>query len=401
MNQTAIPAVPAAAPLGARPRPESGRRVAVLHLIHSVCHGGIESALINWVRYFDRERFDVHVACFANDRKRELPFLAAAERAGIHVYKVPWAPYKPFLKCARGVADLIREHRIDILHTHAYYGDAVGALVRRMTAVKTVATVYVWGKYEFKRRLLQKMDEISLRYVDKVTAHCEMTRRGTIARGFPADKVPVLFPGFPDEHTPPSAAQRREMRRAAGLDDDHVLLVNVARINREKAHDQLLQSFRLVHDRFPRTRLWISGVGDAELQRELTALRDQLGLQGVADFIGFRPDLWPLLDIADFMVHPSHVEGVPIAICYGMAAGLPIVASDVGGLWEVISSGRTGRLVPENDVQGFADTLSQLIDDREQARELGAAARRFMQSEYSIQAAVQRVADTYHEVLGR
>ncbi|HYR42620.1 MAG TPA: hypothetical protein VER98_06340, partial [Terriglobia bacterium] len=74
------------------------KKIAVLHLIHSVCHGGIESALINWVTHFDRERFDVHVACLSYDRNREAAFLEAASIAGFPVLRVPWSPWKPFLR---------------------------------------------------------------------------------------------------------------------------------------------------------------------------------------------------------------------------------------------------------------------------------------------------------------
>jgi glycosyltransferase involved in cell wall biosynthesis len=389
----------AAAPVSA---PIAGaKRIKVLHLIHSVCHGGIESALINWVRNFDRERFDVYVACFAYDRNREEAFLRAAEIAGISVLLVPWSRTKPFFKAARAVARIVRERQIDILHTHAYYADAVGAMVPLFAPVKTIATVYVWGKYELHRQLMQIMDWVALRFVDKVTAHCEDTARKTARLGFRADRVPTLIAGFPVEHDSPAPDERRALRRAAGIGDDEVLMVNVARIHPEKAHDQLLRSFRSIHDRHPNTKLWISGIGWEYLEKELLALRKTLGLDEAVEFVGFRQDLWPMLDAADFMVHPSHVEGVPIAILYGMAAGLPIVVSDVGGVFEVIKTGQTGVRVPENDVEGFADAVCGLIEDPARARALGDAARHFVRTDYSIATAVRKVEDTYYEVLGR
>jgi glycosyltransferase involved in cell wall biosynthesis len=375
------------------------KKIRVLHLIHSVCHGGIESALINWVTHFDRDRFEIHVACLAHDRNREEPFLLAASIAGFPVVQVPWSRWKPFIRAARAVAQFVRERDIDIVHTHAYYGDAVGALAARFTRVKTVATVYVWGKYELHRQIMHLIDWTALRFVDKVTAHCEDTRRKTIKLGFSAQKVSTLITGFPVKHEPPTPAERLELRRSMGIGDDEFLLVNVARIHPEKAHDQLLASFGKIRHAHPTARLWISGVGSEALERDLLALRKRLGLDDCAEFIGFRQDLWPMLDAADMMVHPSHVEGVPMALQYGMAAGLPIVASDVGGVSEIIKTGRTGMLIPENDTDGFAKCVSSLLDDRSFAAQLGEQARRFVQTDYSIETAVRRVEQTYREVL--
>src|ERR1700737_799369 len=124
----------------------STRKINVLHIIHSVCHGGIESAVINWVRFLDRSEMNVHVACFMGDRGREAAFCQSAERAGISVLPIPWTKYKPFLRAARAVALMVRELDIDIVHTHSYYGDAIGALARLFVPVKVVSTVYVWGK---------------------------------------------------------------------------------------------------------------------------------------------------------------------------------------------------------------------------------------------------------------
>jgi glycosyltransferase involved in cell wall biosynthesis len=382
--------------------PAPGDRIRVLHVIHSVCHGGIESVLINWVRHFDRSVFDVKVASLTGDRGLDGAFRKAARAAGIDpVLEIPWTRRKPFLKAAAAIADLVRAHRIDVVHTHAYYADVLGALVKRYARVKSVATVYVWEKYELHRQIMQAMDWVALHFVDRVTAHCEETRRRTVKLGFRESEVDLLVAGFPNQLAPPSPAERAELRRAAGFSDDELVLVNVARISPEKAHDQLIRSFRLIHNRHPRTRLLISGTGFGTLEQELIALRDSLGLSDAVQFVGYKPDLWPMLHAADMMVHSSHAEGVPVAILYGMSAALPIVVSDVGGVYEVIHQNETGVRVPENDVAGFADAVCGLIGDPRRRARLGASAREFVTTTYSMRRACDNVAEVYREVLGR
>jgi glycosyltransferase involved in cell wall biosynthesis len=377
-------------------------KISVLHLIHSVCHGGIESALINWARFLDRSEVNVHVACFMGDRGREAAFCQAAERVGITVLPIPWNKYKPFLRASRSVARLVRELNIDVVHTHAYYADVVGAMTKLFVPVKTVATVYVWGKYEFHRQLMQAMDWTALHFVDKVTAHCDRTFEQTVRLGFKRSDVTRLIAGFPAHEIDRITGQSRlELRRSMGVQDDEILLLNVARIHPEKAHDQLLKSFKLVNDRYPKARLWISGIGWKELEETLLALRNELGLTDTVKFIGFHADLRPFLNVADIMTHPSHVEGVPIAILLGMSAGLPIVISDVGGVREVIRHEQTGILVSEGDEAGFAEQVVRLIEDKEMALRLGNNAHAFVSNEYSIQTAVSRVTDTYRQVLSQ
>jgi glycosyltransferase involved in cell wall biosynthesis len=378
------------------------QRTRVLHVIHSVCHGGIESVLINWVRYMDRSKFDIYVASLTGDRNLDASFRKAARLYGIDpVLEIPWNRRKPFLKAAARIADLVRELDIQIVHTHAYYGDVLGALVKRYARVKSVATVYVWEKYELHRQIMQAMDWVALHFVDKVTAHCEETRRRTVRAGFREKNVDLLIAGFPNEVSPPPSLERARLRHEAGIGEGEILLVNVARISPEKAHDQLIRSFRLVHDRHPNTRLWISGTGFGTLQDDLISLRDSLGLTDCLDFVGYQPNLWPTLHSADIMVHSSHGEGVPIALLYGMSAALPIVVSDVGGVYEVIRQDDTGVRVPENDINGFATAICSLVEQPERRARLGAAARRFVTTEYSIQTACERVGDLYLEVLSQ
>ncbi len=383
--------------------PPTAKKIRALHLIHSVCHGGIESAMLNWVLGLEAHTSVApYVACLAGDRGLEAAFLKAAASCGIEpVHKIGWSRRKPFLSAARELAALVKDLQIDVVHTHAYYGDILGALLKRFSPVKVVSTVYVWEKYELHRQIMQALDWTALRFVDKVTAHCVETRRRTIRLGFRESQVPLLIAGFPDSGPPPTPERRAVLRRDAGIKEDEILMVNVARIHPEKAHDQLLRSFRIVHDRHPNTRLWISGVGWKYLEDELLALRQSLELEGAVEFVGHKPNLWPMLHAADLMVHSSHAEGVPIAVLYGMSAGLPIVISDVGGVYEVIHNNQTGVRVPENDVEGFARAVSELVSDEERRRGIGKAARDFVVNKYSLALASQRVEEVYREVLSQ
>jgi len=136
-------------------------------------------------------------------------------------------------------------------------------------------------------------------------------------------------------------------------------------------------------------------------ESNVRALATRLGLDDHVSFLGFRTDLPELLAAADIQVHSSDEEGVPLAILAGMAAGLPIVSTDVGGIAEVLRHERSGVLVPRRDPRRLAAALDDLVGDHLRRRVLGANAQRFLRDEYSLEASTARVEALYREVLTR
>jgi glycosyltransferase involved in cell wall biosynthesis len=122
-------------------------------------------------------------------------------------------------------------------------------------------------------------------------------------------------------------------------------------------------------------------------------------LNGAVQFLGFRADLAELLALADMQVHPSDMEGVPLAVCSGMAAGLPIVATRVGGLPDILAHERSAILVEPRNAEAAAEAILRLMDDHTKRRALGLEARRFIEDEYSLAAATAKVEAVYRDML--
>lgn len=381
--------------------PARGKRIAVLHLLHTVAYGGVETMILNWVRHMDRERFDVRLACFTNPGGggTEEPFREAAARLGFEVTTIPWGRRKPLLKSARALAQFLRVQQTDILHTHNCYADCVGVIAARLVPVQTISTISVWSQLNWKRRLIEAVNVLALRFVDQITVHCEETRRQTVARGFPAARLQTLICGFETQAVALSPQERLRRRRALGIADEQIVLVNLARLYPEKLQDVLLRCFKELLQHCPQARLWIIGRGP--LETALKTLCSQLGLDTAVTFFDWVDDLPTLLALADIQVHPSRMEGVSLSIGEGMAAGLPIVASDVGGMSEVIHHDRTGLLVPPGDTRGFVETVLTLMRHPEERQRLGTAARHFITHDYSLTAAVARVEQAYENLLRR
>jgi|GEM_PF-1068469 len=373
--------------------------VRVIQLLHTVAYGGIESILINWIKSLDTARVQTTLVVFANPGETEKPFVDAAARVGLTVEKIPWSRRKPFFLSARALARIVRERDIDILHCHNVYAEIVGYIAARRTGAKVMNTLYVWSDFGLKRNVQQWISSRLIRRFDLVTSQCAITQRETIRRGVPESMQKVLVSGVALPDLALADDKRRQLRAELGASDDNVVLVNVARLYPEKRQDLLLHWFKRITADRPNTRLWILGTGP--LEANLRALIDELELGDRVAMPGFVPDLSTMFQAADIQVHSSDAEGVPLAICEGMAAGMPIVATCVGGVPEMITHEESGLLVEARDGDAFIRETLRLIDDTPLRNRMARGARDFIRTEYALDVAVDRLANTYEALVHR
>ena len=154
-----------------------------------------------------------------------------------------------------------------------------------------------------------------------------------------------------------------------------------------------------VAPQFPEAHFVIAG--DGPLRQELVALAEDLGLRDRVHFLGFRSDASALMGSLDVLVVPSLTEGSPLVTLEAMAAGVPVVASAVGGIPDQVRHGKEGLLVPPGDTGAMGDAIVALLRDPARARSLGEAGRRRATSEFSHAAMVRRIEDVYRDILGR
>jgi glycosyltransferase involved in cell wall biosynthesis len=372
--------------------------VRVLHLIHTIGWGGVETGIVKWLRKIDSVRFQIYLACFSNHGGTEAPFVNFMHKEGWPVEKIPWGRRKPFLKAAKVIAGIIRDNNIQIIHAHGWYADMTAVIVARIVPVKIMTTIYLWADLDWKRNILQQLDKVALRFFDQITVHCDYTFKRTVEMGIARpEQLRKLISGFELRKSTFSTSERLKMRREKGIRDDELLLMYLGRFYSEKAQDQLLRIFRKVAQSCPGARLWI--LGDGPMAEELQGLSRALEIDHAVSFLGFVPEGHSLLPLADIYIHPSTAEGVSQAIGESMAAGIPIVVSDVGGLREVLTPDKTGILVPAGDEDRFAQAVLDLIENKEKRNRLGNAARKFIEDEYSMDIAIRDLQDTYCAVV--
>ena len=179
---------------------------------------------------------------------------------------------------------------------------------------------------------------------------------------------------------------------AAGVPTDVPLALAVGRLIEQKDHETLLRAFALVHAQLPEARLAILGSGP--LEQRTRSLVQELGLSGVVVLPG-RTEIRDWLQRADVFVHTSRWEGFGIVLLEAMLAGLPVVATRVSAVPEVVADGETGALVEAGDAEGVARELGRLLADPERSARLGAAGLERARVEFSVERMVQRTIEVY------
>lgn len=302
------------------------------------------------------------------------------------------------------LARLARAFRPDVVHTHTakagFLGRQAALAVRPRPAIVHTYHGHVLEGYfgAAKSRLYRELERALARVSDRLTAVSQATIDDLVRLGVAGpDKLALLPLGL--DLAPLAALDERDRgaaRSELGIGEDEVLLAFAGRFVPIKRLDLLLGALALAREDDPRLRLALAG--DGEERPRLERLAAELGIADAVRFLGYRRDLRPLFAAADLAVLSSDNEGTPVSLIEAAAAGLPAVATDAGGVREVLGEG-TGTVVPRGDARAFADALLRLAAAAPRRRALGAAARERALERFGAERLLDDVDALYRELL--
>lgn len=364
------------------------------HLIHSLEPGGAEALLVDLARVAPEAGLEIAVMPLV--RTVDERYVRALRGLGVPVLGLDlpsrWDPraFGAALRRLRGWGP-------DVLHSHLKHADLVGAVASRVTGTPLVSTLHViedgrTPMLRAKRRLAATARLSTARATITVSDAQRRWYLGAFPSADPSRVVTVPNGvADPRDRREPSAARAR-IRAELGCPDDDVLVAQIAVARPGKGHTTLLDALRRLGDAPVR----LAVAGDGPLRAELEAGAADLGDR--VRFLGHRDDVPDLLAAADVVAHPSEFEALPTALLEALAAGRPVVATEVGGIPEVVT-GDVGAFVPVGDAPALAATLRDLAAGPEQRAALGAAARRRFETRFDSRVWARRLTDLYADVL--
>jgi L-malate glycosyltransferase len=375
----------------------------ILHLIGSFHQGGSERQGLQLVRLLrDAARYRVHVACL----NRAGALLEDAEH--LQLGDIPEFRLTSFYNRNAAVqlgrfTRFLRERDIALVQTHDFYtnvfGMAAAALAR--VPVRIAARRETTG---YRTAMQKRVERLAYRLAHAVVANSNAVKRELIAQGVPEGKVVTIYNGLdPVRVTPPRDLRRDETLAALSLpsDDGRRFVTILANLRHaDKDHPTFLRAARRVKEKVSDAAFIVAGEG--QLVDPMRALALELGLGGEAFFIGGCRKVAELLAVSEVCVLSSKgVEGFANAILEYMAAGRPVVATDVGGAREAVRDGETGYLVSVGDASAMADRIIALLSDPERARAMGERGRQVVAKHFSCEIQLQRTHDVYDRLLWR
>lgn len=370
------------------------RKIKILHVVDSLAIGGMERVVIDVANGLDPARFAQTVCCISR-RGAAADFLRAEVRC-LDLAKGAQADRLMPLKLAR----VIRDEQPDIVHTQSWSGIDTG-LARLLARAPRLVHSEHGRNYPYLEHepLPRKLARRCLYHLaDAVFAISEEVREFYCREtGFPRARVQVIPNGMDVRRI--DEADAREVRAELDLAADDFVIGTVARLDATKNTITLARAFAQLRQDERDARLKLLIVGDGSERARLEEFLAAQGLQHAAIFTGLRQDVPRLLKAMNVFALPSLSEGMPITVLEAMAARLPVVATNVGALPQLVEEGITGWLVAPQQPAALAAKLSWLWQHRAQSAAFGAAGRQKVEREYGMDVMLRRYADLYHAVL--
>jgi L-malate glycosyltransferase len=374
-------------------------RIRVLFLMIQMQMGGAERLILDLARSLDRRVFAPAVAWLVDE-----PALAEFGELGIPLFNVPKGPGFDW-RAMRRLAKIVKAERIDVVNAHhfmpfvySYYASKVTRMARLVYTEHSESDVRsAAGAWRVVGSCLVASCDAAVGVSDGVAR--------TLRSQFPLrpGRIHAIENGVDIQRFAVPEADKEELRQRYGLSSTDVVVGIVANLKKNKNHLFLLRAFREVCQLRPEARLVIVGQGfpgDPQgSEQDILRFVSANGLKDRVHLLGHQRNVAELLRVMDVFCLVSHKEGLPISLIEAMAAGLPVIGTDIEGIRAVVEPGVHGWLVTPDDVQALADKLNRLIGDGDLRRRFGRASRDLAQDSYSLDRCVARTEGLFLSVV--
>ncbi len=362
----------------------AGLRV-LCHLIASGFAGGPEKQIIESSPHLSRLGWDVVVGSFRENR----PVVEVVENAracGLRTFLIDTkSPFDP-----RSVVQLrrhLRRYGVDVLVTHGYKPNLVGRLAVSSIGIPQLPIVRGYTAEDWKVRIYEALDRALLRRMPGVLAVSDGMKQRLASYGLDARRIGVIHNAVECS----TAVDPVDIAAEFSLPKSARVAVAAGRLSPEKGHRFLIAAMEHLKERLP--SLYVIVLGSGREQMKLEAMIADADLEGRVILGGFRRPVLGYLAGADLVVNPSLTEGLPNVVLEAMSVGTPVVATDVGGVPELVIRHKTGWLVPSADPLSLANAIEEALVDTARSAERAAAGRRLMKEAFSFPRQARRMVE--------
>ncbi|MDO9318370.1 MAG: glycosyltransferase [Gammaproteobacteria bacterium] len=361
-----------------------------MKVVTNFSSGGTEGQVHNLIKVLDRDRFDLQFSCL----KKYGLFLEEVERLQIPVREFSIRSFfhpRTWWQLVK-MAAFMRAESIQVSHSYNFYSNGIAVPAARLAGVPVVlASIRDRGIY--LTPMQKKVQKWICNLADRVLVNAESIRDWLIDQGVSREKIALIRNGI-DLSLYDHFANTSDIRKELGIPPAARLVIMLARLNPQKGIDEFLRAASTVRKQHPDVHFLVVGdkldfkdgivVSDADYHSYLHRLTATLQISHCTWYTGHRTDVPSLLAQSYMSVLPSHSEGLSNSLIESMAAGLPLVATNVGGNPELVKDGINGLLVPVKDDEALASAMVTILNDATLASRFGAASRRLCEEQFSM-----------------
>jgi len=369
-------------------------RLKILHIIGGGEFGGAERHILNLAEAVDPAEVEMSILClFAR------PFAEAAEQAGVPHQVLPMRNKLDFHVVGK-MRSAIASFGPDIVHTHGVRANLLGRLAAAQASRPVVTTVHSLLAMDYPDPVSRLANSLAERVTRGMTCHfiavSHELRQALIRQGIARERVTAVHNGVDLERFDPVAAGGQPL---ASSPPDVPLVAIIARLHAVKGHRLFLQAAKAVLAKKPGVRFLVVGGGPDE--KALMKMASDLGISSAVHFVGFVDDIPSLLVRLNVLVVASRWEGFGLTAAEALAMAVPVVATDVGGLPEIIRPFETGLLVPFGHNQAMADAVIWILEHGAEAREMAVRGQQVVRREFTAHQMAARTVEVYRKVAAR
>jgi len=365
------------------------KKAKVAHIITTLNTGGAEMMLLKTLRNFGNDKYEHFVVSLMPQGNVG----RIIEREGFKVYCLNMKKSN-FIAQIWKLTGILKKEKPQIAHNYLFHADIFGRLAAKAAGIPVVISSFrnenIGGRW---REILLRMTDFcvdAVTAVSKKVADTHVSRRTT-----KKDKMRVIYNGieFKDYHIGDIFLMKNNM----GIEEGAFVALTVASLEAKKGHQYLLRALEILKDKGCKIKLLLVGDGrqKEKLEREIIKKK----LQNEVILTGERQDIAEFLRVADVFVLPSIWEGLPNSLLGAMAAGLPVVATAVGGVPEAVKDNETGLLVRAKDASALAAAIERIMNDKALREHLTQCAKTYVKENFDIRQTVIQTEKLYDELL--
>ena len=373
----------------------SDKPIRVLHMGSPTGLYGAERWILALIKHLPPTQVESIVAVIKDSPELKAPLCSVAGKLGFQTQVIE--SYGKLSRSAIGqLRRVLLDHQIDILHTHGYKTDIIGALAARGTRCKTVSTPHGWSvNAGFKLQIYEALDRLCFLFLDAVAPLSPDLYAGLKSLPGLKRKLHLIENGVDLSEIDAPGETPELMRR--WHDEGRVVIGYIGQLITRKRIDTLIKAFHALE--IPNKQLCL--IGDGPQRVELEALSRHLKDSDNISFLGFRHDRIAYLKQFDLFVLPSELEGIPRCLMEAMAAGVPVVAGDIPGVRSIIRDGDTGALFEAGSAVDLNKKLNCLIASQTMRMAFACKARQVVRERFSSTIMARKYAELYARVTSR